>query len=1060
MANLKNTIETIVKMNTSSAKKSSEDLFKGVKKSSKSATKEVDKVGKSVDKVGNKATVAGGKAKKGLGGIGGIFTTMKAGILSTIPALGAFKSALISTGVGAIIVALGSFVALMIKAASAGAKFGKSLSSLKGISGATADELKTLSTQAKSLGATTAFTASQVVELQTELAKLGFTAKQVGDATPSILDLAASLDVDLAEAAEFAGSVVRSFGLDTKETGRVVDVLASSAINSAQNFSSLKESFKLAAPTARALGISLEETGALLGALANNGLKGSIAGTGLSKTFIKLSAAGLTLDEGIAKVNNSSNRLATAIDLVGIIGAKTFLTLASSGDDIQYLTDKLNDAEGSAKLLAKVKLDNLAGDLTKLGSAWEGFLLGIEDGTGLMVTLARSVVQATTSFLGLFTETQKVSKGMEIARTSMYKQEAQIDSLDKAIVSGTLSEKELYAAQQDRKKIIEDLIAEYPGLLSGIDAEKVSSDDLKKSLDEVNKSLVMRIALQKKQEIIDEQGEETSDALIEKMESEATLLETTAEARKKYSDLGLEITSSDPAGVIEELTNAINKEVESSNDRNAVLKTTFKQRSDGKKLIKQLQRELNTLEKDEASYNEEFKKGTALIEDRENLKGAFKDPTEEVEKTDAEKKAEKEKEDKIEKDKKAAEDAEALKLQREKDFIKQVAKDKKEASKIDAKLQKEAEDLEAETSEQKLALARERRITEINELLISTEEKNALISETNALFDLKENELSEERKLEFAEFRKAQEVLDEEGKLERKREASLRELDDLVASTEEKRLAEAEINAFYDGLQKDRENQLLLEKGENQIIIDELDLEARRLRGENVLALEYELLEKKRIQELSAEGLTAEEILIINKKYAAANKAVADAEKDAKLDNLASVGEGLQAVSALAGENTVAGKALAVASAGIETYLSAQKAYTSQLIPGDPTSAVRATIAAGVAVAGGLANIKKIVAVKVPVPKGARSGGGGGGGGGNVSPGGNPFASTTAVSNLANNNAARLGIDPSLGNTAGAAAANNVLGGNRNNIIFSEGRYDDFKSQVSFKESKTTIGGS
>ena len=50
----------------------------------------------------------------------------------------------------------------------------------------------------------------------------------------------------------------------------------------------------------------------------------------------------------------------------------------------------------------------------------------------------------------------------------------------------------------------------------------------------------------------------------------------------------------------------------------------------------------------------------------------------------------------------------------------------------------------------------------------------------------------------------------------------------------------------------------------------------------------------------------------------------------------------------------------AIVAALISTYLSAQKAFTSQLIPGDPTSLIRAIAAATVATAAGLLNVAKI----------------------------------------------------------------------------------------------------
>jgi hypothetical protein len=53
-------------------------------------------------------------------------------------------------------------------------------------------------------------------------------------------------------------------------------------------------------------------------------------------------------------------------------------------------------------------------------------------------------------------------------------------------------------------------------------------------------------------------------------------------------------------------------------------------------------------------------------------------------------------------------------------------------------------------------------------------------------------------------------------------------------------------------------------------------------------------------------------------------------------------------------------KALSIASTLIATYVAAQKAYASQLIIGDPTSLVRAQIAAGLAIVGGLARVAVI----------------------------------------------------------------------------------------------------
>jgi hypothetical protein len=87
------------------------------------------------------------------------------------------------------------------------------------------------------------------------------------------------------------------------------------------------------------------------------------------------------------------------------------------------------------------------------------------------------------------------------------------------------------------------------------------------------------------------------------------------------------------------------------------------------------------------------------------------------------------------------------------------------------------------------------------------------------------------------------------------------------------------------------------------------------------------------------------------------------AEQNAKLDSLSQIGNALNGFAQLADSHTIAAKGIAVATTTIDTYVAAQKAYTSQLIPGDPTSPVRGLFFAAAAVASGIANVRRILAV-------------------------------------------------------------------------------------------------
>lgn len=106
----------------------------------------------------------------------------------------------------------------------------------------------------------------------------------------------------------------------------------------------------------------------------------------------------------------------------------------------------------------------------------------------------------------------------------------------------------------------------------------------------------------------------------------------------------------------------------------------------------------------------------------------------------------------------------------------------------------------------------------------------------------------------------------------------------------------------------------------------------------------------------------------------ASNKAAMEtdeAKKNAQLNNLAQVNQALNGFASLLGQQTIAGKALAIATTTIDTYVASFRAYKEGLKL-DPTGTF-SIIAAAAAAATGIASIRKIVSVQVP-------GGGGGGG--------------------------------------------------------------------------------
>ena len=733
----------------------------------------------------NKGTVAAKGLSGSLKGVGAAAQTATGGIK-------AMAMALVSSGIGAVVLGIGSLVAGLGSVINKSTEFEKALSTLEAVTGSSKAEISSLSDLAKELGSTTAFTASQVVELQTELAKLGFKTDDIKNSTAAILDLAASLDVGLGEAAEFSGSLVKSFGLKTQDTQRIVDVMAKSTSSSALSFSSLRESLKLVAPVSKATGVSIEKTTALLGVLADRGLKGSIAGTGLAKSFIMLNKKGISLADGMKKVNESADPLKTAIDMVGVVAGKTFLTLASGEKDIAGLEQTFIDAEGAAKKMADVKLDNLAGDTTKLSSAWEGFLLSIEDGEGTINRIARSFIQFTTSIINFLTPQKDAIQGIKDQQTELFKLESQLLNTN--------------TSEEDRRQVIIKLKKEYPDYLAHLDTEKATNKELSDAIAKVNDNLVNKIILARKDKEIQEQAENVADSLEDKLEAEQYLREQIANNAKKY---GLAVVE----GSLLEQAAAQQTEISLKKNSNQYL-SAYKRLRNGVKDVKDAQSDLNNeqgkqseiLSEQDALYNE---LGIKRVSDEQEI-------TDEV--VEVGKKGNKEL---TEDQKKELEKRKELR----KDFL--------------AKLKKLDEDTDDTTQLEKIQRKRERHLKDLKTIKMTTTERREAEKVINGIYDqMRDDQIDkndEARKKKLQDFVKqfGVESIDPEQALNDRKAAHLAELDLLKLETTEKAEAVKAINEFYANEQSVLDEQKSIDKAEQdridfenkkQMIFDGLDL--------------------------------------------------------------------------------------------------------------------------------------------------------------------------------------------------------------------------------------------
>ena len=326
---------------------------------------------------------------------------------------GALKGAVagfgkLAAGIGAGLIALRTLQRVFGDVATIIGDFEQSQARLASILGTTKESIGSLSTAAKDLGATTAFTATEVSNLQTEFAKLGFSTDEILAATEATLALAAATQSDLATAAKVAGSTVRAFGLSAEDTQRVVDVMAKSFSSSALDLEKFEVAMRQVAPVAKNAGLTIEDTTAFIGILADRGVDASTAGTGLRNVFLELAKQGISFNEAMERINSSTNKNATALELFGKRGATIATILAETGDQAAILTGKLNNSAGAAQRMADEQLNTLQGRVTILNSAWEGFILSLEDGSGVIGGFVKAAIEGLTSAIsGLTIETER-----------------------------------------------------------------------------------------------------------------------------------------------------------------------------------------------------------------------------------------------------------------------------------------------------------------------------------------------------------------------------------------------------------------------------------------------------------------------------------------------------------------------------------------------------------------------------------------------------------------------------------------------------------------------------
>ena len=381
---------SVIDRNTTFLKKNSDQLVQAkmnvgrYKQDIQSAASEILKGNISLKNMGNLAKSTGGLLKSSMGAG---FTEVRVGVGSMIKGM---------IGAQAVISGFQKFIGLFKSGVQSIVDFEAANSKLAAILGTTSNNIKDLTLDAQRLGSATKYTASEATNLQIELAKLGFSRKEILQSTEGILKFAQATGSDLPEAAALAGAALRMFGAETSETERYVSAMAVATTKSALSFSYLQTAMPIVGPVAKAFNFQIEDTLALLGKLADAGFDASMSATATRNILLNLAdgsgelAKALggpvnTLPElvaGLKKLKAQGVDLNTTLELTDKRSVAAFNAFLTAADKIVPLREQITGVTSELNDMASTMGDNVQGAIAGLSSAWEAFMLSFMNSTG------------------------------------------------------------------------------------------------------------------------------------------------------------------------------------------------------------------------------------------------------------------------------------------------------------------------------------------------------------------------------------------------------------------------------------------------------------------------------------------------------------------------------------------------------------------------------------------------------------------------------------------------------------------------------------------------------
>lgn len=372
------------------------------------------------------------------------------------------------------------------------AQFEKSLSSLKALTGLTAQDMDYFKRQAIELGGSSTQTASQVVEafqlIGSQKPELLKNKEALVEVTKQAIILAEAAGMEVPAAAKALTGSLNQMGKSAESAGEFVNILAAGSQAGSADIEYLTKAIERSGGAANSLGISYRDLVAAIEAIAPKFSEASEAGTMLRNIFLKLeSSSDENLRPSIVGLSKALDNLkakqmdATAMTkMFGLENVTAALAIVNAKEDYDKLAIAITGTNTALEQQA-INNNNVLGSLNSLSSAWEKFVLTVNQSSG-------ALKQGIDYFVDVVNVLTEKFKSAEQKNT---------EYLDEAI--------------QDRKKLLDEEIKGWMVLgdrkkaimetMRQLDIRSGSEGDLSQNVKNQETSLLnMQMRLQREQE--------------------------------------------------------------------------------------------------------------------------------------------------------------------------------------------------------------------------------------------------------------------------------------------------------------------------------------------------------------------------------------------------------------------------------------------------------------------------------------------------------------------------------------------------------------------------------